>query len=38
MEDDYKEIAIPLENHYMDGQILLENDCMEDDGMEVGIL
>ena len=29
------EIEIPLENHYMDGQIMSENYCIEDDYMEI---
>ena len=37
MEADDMEIEIPLENYYMDGEMLLENDDMDDDYTKIGI-
>ena len=37
MEDDHMEIEIHLNDHYMDGQMLLEHDYMEGDYMEIEI-
>ena len=37
MDDDYRDVQIPSENHDMDGQIMLDNCYMENDYMTTDI-